>query len=167
MVDFFEKIPRKDRIPMNTPKNVSDALDRGFQKNFGWKPRTEGVFCTPDITSASFYGDAYLFFPFDEYKYIWSPDVEDLYSDLPDISKPYLENSLINKNTMTIRTHINKMSDKELDALVKYIFNVCKYTDKNLKYNKENEVMVKCKKYYMLSLRRYRIDGYDFFESAN
>ena len=167
---FFSKTPRKDRKPTDTPQRLSDSLNREFKKKFGWKPRAEGVFCTPDHIFATDYGNNYLFFPFDGYKYIWSPTISDSYIHIIDTIADYLRDNLhdVFMNNTRTNSYVNAMNDKELDDFSKYFIDTNKYTNKNLKTNTYGqEVMVKCKKYYMLSLRRYRIDGYDFFEGAN
>jgi hypothetical protein len=165
---FFEMTPRQDRKPLNTSKRLSDALDREFNKRFGWKPRTEGVFCTPDADEAHDYGEVYLVLPFDGYKYLWSPDITDVYISMGIIQTNYIRDNFPEAFTVKLNTQdfFKTMSDEAYDEFVKFFMDKYKYYDKSLRTNRYKEVMVKCKKYYMFSLRRYRIDGYDFLKGV-
>jgi len=73
---------RNDRRPLHTPKEIHDLVDINMKKKFGWKPRSEGLFVTPSKDEALGYGPAYYIFPIGNYKYIWSPYIEDFYVDL-------------------------------------------------------------------------------------
>ena len=73
-------IPRKNREPSDMRLGVHNELDNLFKKRFGWKPRSEGVFATFNYHIANEYGNPYLFFPIGEYKYIFSPKIEDLFT---------------------------------------------------------------------------------------
>lgn len=80
--DSFDKIiPRMDRKPMNTNPEVSAMFDEEFEKLFGWKPRSEGVFCTGRNVRSELYGDPYIVFPKNGYQFIWSKRINDLYID--------------------------------------------------------------------------------------
>lgn len=82
-VKTFKKIkPRKDRIPKDTPEEIHELLDELFKKYHGWKARSEGVFVTSNKSDAYAYGDAYLFFPFNGYKFLWNSSISDLWSDI-------------------------------------------------------------------------------------
>ena len=74
--------PRKDRKPRDTPMELHLRFDKLFQRKFGWKVRSSGVFATPDIYSVEEYGIFYLFFPIGKYRYVWSPEISDLYGYL-------------------------------------------------------------------------------------
>lgn len=63
--------------------NLQKIFDEFFYKKFRWKPRSEGVFTIGDIKSIrGVYGIPYIFVPIGEYKYLWSPDVDDLYEEI-------------------------------------------------------------------------------------
>ncbi len=123
-------IPRKDRYPKHTNPTDHDLLDKEFQKKFGWKARSEGVFVTSSKTSASSYGKPYICIPADGFKYIWSNEIDDLYIYISDIYSHWYR------------------------ADVGYSNIVNKYTDQSLKdaLNRRagNEVMFKCKYYYLV-----------------
>ncbi len=77
---------RKNRKPLDTPIKLHNILDKMFQKKFGWKARSEGVFAAGKWyfsgSKDTYYGDTYLFFPIGNFKYVWSPKIDDLYEDL-------------------------------------------------------------------------------------
>lgn len=75
-----EIIPRGDRQPKDMPYELHQEFDNMFYNRFNWYARSEGVFTTSKRSTATGYGAAYLFFPTGHYSYLWSPDIEDLYS---------------------------------------------------------------------------------------
>lgn len=122
--NFLKKKVRTDRKPKDTPQDVSDAFDVVAKKKFGWKPRSEGMFCTGMPEVAKYYGLVYSVWPIGAFKFIWSPDIEDFNNEYED-------------------------ADQELDMkdVLRY------YTNKNLEeaIRNGNEIMVKCKEYYAVS----------------
>lgn len=81
--DISKVIPRKNRQPKDMPGDLHEILDDYFYKKFGWRPRSEGVFCAAARSTAEGYGDRpFLIFPFDGYKYLWNKKVDDLYSKM-------------------------------------------------------------------------------------
>jgi hypothetical protein len=157
--DFFSKVPRKNRRPKDTPKKMHDALDNYFNKKFGWKARSEGLFVTPEYQQARDYGSAFLFFPVDGYKYIWSQGISDLFIDLKRDLYRYAEENIHGYD------HFDHF-DKVFRSLTKDEFNkfmkefekgyLVTYKDNKLQMNRKNEVMVKCDKYYMLNYHFYK-----------
>jgi hypothetical protein len=61
------------------PDELHDYLDEQFKKKFGWKARSEGVFCVRSKQIAYNYGNPYSVFPIGNYKYIYSNKIHDLY----------------------------------------------------------------------------------------
>lgn len=81
--DFIKEIkPRKNRQPKDMIIELQELLDEKFNKKFGWRPRSEGVFATYSDRTATEYGsETYIFFPVGKYKYLYSPEVDDLYTE--------------------------------------------------------------------------------------
>jgi len=79
--NVYKIIPRNDRKPKDTDPSDQRSIDDLFEDIFGWRPRSEGVFVSSSSTVAKSYGKIYVFFPVNGYKYVWSPNYEDLYSD--------------------------------------------------------------------------------------
>lgn len=70
----------KNRRPLTTPMAIHQAADEYMEKQFGVKFRSQSVFVTPDSGIAEEYGrGTYLVFPIGEFKYLWSPSVQDFY----------------------------------------------------------------------------------------
>lgn len=80
--NIYSVVPRKDRWPKDTCKKLHDMIDVHFLNRFGWRVRSNGVFCSGSIKVANEYGTTRgIIFPADGFKYIWSRKIEDLYSD--------------------------------------------------------------------------------------
>jgi len=70
-------ISRLDRLPYDTDINMHNEMNQAFKEMFGWKARN-GVFAnTHGIWS---HKDG-VFFPIGKFRYVFSPEVGDLYSD--------------------------------------------------------------------------------------
>lgn len=89
--NFLEKKGRiSNRTPRDTPKPIHDYLNKIFKKKFGW-PVRNGISTTGAQVDTYVYGQPYVFFPFNGYKFAWSIVVRDLtshmleYYDLQDL----------------------------------------------------------------------------------
>jgi hypothetical protein len=122
---ILERIPRGDREPLDTPKEIQEKMDAAFKKKFGWKVRSEGVFCTIDLDTAYGYGfTPYVIFPTDGYKFVYSKRVQDL--------------------SMKIEEFLETKTFDQIADL---------YTDKNLiEVPDSHEISIKCKKYHAISM---------------
>jgi len=85
---FIKKI-RKQRAPKDMPYATHEALDEEFQTKFGVYARSESIFCTGRYNDAKDYGDnTYMIFPTGtKYKFIWSTEIRDLFTDWYDDPK--------------------------------------------------------------------------------
>jgi hypothetical protein len=70
------------RKPMSTNSVMHNYLNQKFKVMFGWNVR-DGVFAAASTDAAGFYGMEFLFFPIGDYKYVWSPSIQDLFARLP------------------------------------------------------------------------------------
>jgi len=141
--NFIKVKPRTDRRPLDSPQFLHDYLDKLFLKYHGWKTRSEGV-----MTSSrrrSMYGTPFYFFPFDGFKYLYSAYVEDLYMEINDLG--YTLFGLGANDPIKPKM----LDDYEFQAGISNI--VKSYSDKNFSkvYNKNIEIMWKCKNYYLLN----------------
>lgn len=145
--------PRTDRRPRDSDQWIHDEMDNGLEAKYGWKPRSEGLFVTGDKSQASKYGYEYIVLPFNGYKYTWSPKIKDLFFALYSFSSPML-------------TGIDKflslfIKDEYYDEYVKQrgVANAIKtYKDTNLTkaIDSGNEIIIKCKAYYMMDTDIYK-----------
>lgn len=83
---WFKRDIRTDRYPKDTPQYTHDFIDSVFYNNFGFRARSNSIFCTGKRREASNYGSAvYGIFPAgNNYKFIWSSNITDLYSEVVD-----------------------------------------------------------------------------------
>lgn len=147
--EFVKKKVRVDRRPMNTTPDEQQKLDFGFQKQFGWKPRSGGVFVTSNITESRTYGRPYFFFAIGQFKYVWSPWVVDSYTDMP-----------ILKGELSKRMGISYSEGESMMERIPKTF----YTDENIcrSTKQGNEIIVNCKTYYILSTRVFEGSSADW-----
>lgn len=163
---MIEKKRRKDRKPKDLDIDTSKYFDVLFNKKFGWNVRSSGIFTTFDINTSEDYGNPYLFFPIGNYKYVYSYDVEDLYSliddDLYGINYNWKWEYEKNKykdcteNGITYN-EFKKEKKSELEKMFKNLVNG--YTDKNIykMKNKINEITFDCDYYYLVDLELIEI----------
>jgi len=150
--DVFIGKVRKNRRPSDTSEGLTKVYDDLFNKRFGWKPRTNSIFCSGNVYDIPRYGNPYFIFPIGKYKYLWSPDIDDMYSSS-------YTNSVI--DTITLRNDIPygdiddiKDNTPKRDIIIKSLDNkiISTYTDKNLDkaLSGSNEIMINCKEYIAL-----------------
>jgi len=134
-------IPRKNRLPLDTPKEVHNELDKLFKKEFGWKVRSEGVFCSGNPPPNT-YGQLYYMFPVGNFKYIWSPEIRDLTVELNnmEIIKSYGDDFYPNYLDF----------DDTVKEKLEMIINEYQDNDFLKALSSGKEISIKCKKYYML-----------------
>jgi hypothetical protein len=71
------------RNPMDTPRELHDYLNEIFKRKFGWNVRN-GVFTSGKYLDSQYGSNQYIFFPIGNYKFVYSPKIEDLYSYFED-----------------------------------------------------------------------------------
>jgi len=123
---ILKKKVRTDRRPLDTSVKIHKWFDRIFEKKFGWKARSNAIFCYGRPADEVALYD-FLVFPIDKFKYVWSPNIFDLYNITASQPDDYIESND--------------------DVLETY-----KYTDKGLKKAlvSGNEIMVNCKEVYLV-----------------
>ncbi len=73
---------RKDRKPESTAPEISNLFDEFSEEKFGLKIRKEGLFTTKLYNVANGYGDAHIFLPVGDYKYVWNYNIDDLFTHI-------------------------------------------------------------------------------------
>jgi hypothetical protein len=155
---------RKDRKPKDTPPKLSKILDDMFFKKFGWRARSEGVFATPSFDSCSYYGCRSMFFPVGQFKYVWSPDIKDLYGHLDwriqtyfDAKPSYILDVEYNIYD-EIGSNLSFDDWKEQFDIKEYLMGKIReliemYTNKGISRALESdcEMSFKCKEYYLVN----------------
>jgi len=89
-VKCYIKSVRQNRAPLDTHPDLSDVIDDCFQEKFGWKPRSQSVFCYgkhgKELTED--YGDLHRVYPMGDFKFVWG-EVKDLTHKIRDLMKQY------------------------------------------------------------------------------
>jgi hypothetical protein len=177
---ILELYPQQNRKPRDTPKQIHNILDNVLFEKFGWYPRSTGVFAFESINLVRQYGEPYMIFPVNGYKYIWSPDINDFYiiftynlaemvrwflkhgdiNNKKEVDEVYNQNksSLNNKwlkseDRITLKIWRKMMTKEWLTEKIKKMTTSYIDTDlkKLLKMKTSNEIMIKCDKYYAIT----------------
>lgn len=137
---------RTDRKPMNTSKIISSGIDNWFNDVFNFKARSSAIFCVGKSGKkiAREYGPLYIIFPMNGYKYVWSNEVEDLYTVLYKTSATYEKS----KNDKYSNIHIEygkllkkgNIDNNKIDIFMKNL----NYKNNNLEeaIKSGNEIMI-------------------------
>ena len=165
--------PRTDRKPLDTSTIVHEVLDNAFKKKFGWFARSEGVFTTSNQMPG--YGKSTIFFPIGRYKYVWSPDIRDLFLELNSMSPGTEFLGKIRQSSSStfeelfyggelFTTYMEKFGNTDEEIIKNMKIRAMKeaesimdkYTDKNLKKagnsDRTREVAFKCNEYYVVDI---------------
>lgn len=150
---FIIKKRRKDRNPLTTDKKSHDILDMLFQKKFGWKARSEGIFVTNDFAGAQGYGKAYIFIPIKPYSFIWNNNIEDLWFNI--FSDDYDNISILTKEEHYKLNKLNASFNEKVEILEKVVKS---YTNKDIKnaMRSGNEIMFNCDRYILFNEKYFK-----------
>ena len=64
----------ESRLSKYTAQPVSDVFDKVFEKKFGWRWRSKGVFTGSRVVALGYGADVCLFIPMGKYRYVWSDE---------------------------------------------------------------------------------------------
>lgn len=153
--DKFKSI--SDREPVDTPKQIHDMIDRALYKKFGWKPRSEGVFTTGSYSDAHGYGRTYIFFPIGDYEFVWSTTIKDCYLKAKKIIIEY-NNKVQNQKLAILHSKSQMLNSKEFEELFidNFSFDSFKDNDLTSAINSGNEIIFKCKEYYLVNIEYFK-----------
>jgi hypothetical protein len=139
---FYKLKPFENRLSRDTNSQISKIFDDEFEKAFGVRLRSKGVFATKEISIARDYGkfkrEAFLFIPTNGFRYFWNPNIEDLFTEIRDKwwyqkDQFYWDQSAWNE--------INRICHG--------------YREGGIEENKWQELTFICDEYYMLDLDYY------------
>ncbi|MCS7316833.1 MAG: hypothetical protein NZZ41_00725 [Candidatus Dojkabacteria bacterium] len=74
---YYSFEPQIERNPRNTSKEVHDLIDIIFKEAKIEVNRKNCIFCTSDKNFAAVFGKVYMIFPSDDFKFVWSPFIND------------------------------------------------------------------------------------------
>ncbi len=153
---------RDNRKPKDNTLQLHNIFDKTFYDMFGWRARSNSVFCTGSISVTNDYGEPYLIFPIGKYNFIYSKHIQDLYLSLIKPKGKVLD--IINYYKIFDYENVNQFNwidifdksfrkknnidDKVVIDLTK---DICSLYKKNVKIteaiNSYNEIMMNCKEY--------------------
>lgn len=137
----------KFRIPKDLDMNISNIFNDCFRANFGVPIRSQGVFTSKSPYVTETYGKTQIFFPIGEYRYFWSPNVDDLYQ--------YVDENLHNVYQYGIYSEEDDYDEEE------QIYNfvdetVASYVDNQLDRCERQEITFVCDSYYLVEPYYYK-----------
>lgn len=144
------KDTRTNRQPLDTNKGLSAKIDEWFKREYGIRFRSSANFAAGDSNIAGKFGDVYIMFPIGDYDYVWSPN----YSDITEDFQQYVEmhaKQYPEEYNYIFKEGVKYIHPKHLNDFMKdghYKFNTG-LVDALTKH-KRNEIMIHCKKYYLV-----------------
>jgi hypothetical protein len=124
---YFHKQVRTDRKPTGSSQLLHQTADAYFEETFGVKSRSNSMFTFSENGGSSIYDNLCVVFPIGNFKFVWSPDVRDMfasaYGNTSDQIRQWLERS-------------NYQDDDFVGALKSYC-----------------EIMVTCGSYYAFPIK--------------
>lgn len=140
----FIKNRRNGRLPKDTHLLLHKFLDVQFQKVFGWKARSDGVFAFGDFGQATTFGKPYPMFPIGDFNYLWSKKIIDLTDHLANYF-----NIVVTKYDGDKKKIQELITDHEKE-LISFVH---MYTNKHfqdyLDTYFDHEIMIDCDKYFL------------------
>lgn len=141
----------KNRKPKDMDEYTQKHIDEKLFERFKWKPRSEGLFVTGRYDRASEYGNVYAVFPIGDFKFVWSPEVYDLYEQISTLDP----DNVLYERRPDLLTRVRVEAN---GLLLSY-----KDTDITRALKSGNEVTIRCDKYYCVLVDMNEIDE-DFYE---
>lgn len=146
---------RKDRNPRNTPPTIHKWLDDYFNKRFGWRTRSEGLFASPSKDIAEDYGnDVYVIFPIGKYKVIYDTKIEDIFELLDTNSYDIIGYDVISTTQVENALENPEIYKKYFDDL-KQILDDHYIEDVPKSFEHKGEIVIKCDKFYYIHTKDF------------
>lgn len=142
----FISTPPVGRQPKDMPFHLHSFLDNLFLQKFGWRARSAGVFCTGEESQANYYGTPYKIYPTDGYKFIWSPEVMDLYGDF-DAFRSYSGKYRKFSNQRGELVDNPRPTEDEIEQHFVELLKTYKTDNLSEALRSGNEIMLHCKQY--------------------
>lgn len=143
---------RKNRTPRDMDDGYHNLFNVKFQQKFGWKARSEGIFTTSNFKNAEGYGHVYIFIPENNYSFIWSNKIIDLWTEFSIYKRSYGSYLSSKETEILIMKDMNSKEVKEIiDRMLKT------YTDTNIKNAilSGHEIMFNCNTYMLINLKHF------------
>lgn len=96
---MMSKRVRTNRKPKDLKQDLHEMADMLFLEHWGWRARSSGMFVTGDYGSTLPYGDnAYMVFPQGNFKFLWSPKIDDFVRINFEKANEIIKNQYTDKN---------------------------------------------------------------------
>ena len=169
------KVP-ENRVPTDTPIQFHHRLDELFNKNFGIKARSDTLFCSKSFDMVERYAkdddNIFIVVPINP-SYIWSTKVVDLFDSIfdtpldkvlnefyPSFDKSLFSSSDLKSRYKTLSNEGTKLFNEISDNVLNNIVKTYKKSS-NLSQVNNNEVMVYCSDYYVISYKDCKCTTYE------
>jgi hypothetical protein len=183
-IQTYEFEARKDRKPKDSSLQLHKLLDKWLFDETGIKFRSEGVFTSKSKMVARYYGDTFVIIPKGKFHYCWSPYIRDTYTmfdhkgsqKFSQKSSQELSDFLFSKSTRKILDPIakkmgieesdiplfidamltpKKFGAKKVISILSQLPGIWNFDKGLLECPLENDVMIACDSYYLVSLTDY------------
>ena len=166
-----------NRIPLSSEKSMVAMFNLYVEERFGIENVRvkNSVFAVGNDHNARGYGKIHFMFPIDDYKFVWSPVINDLYDNQDWLSASIAGGSKVDYTTKTARTNFNSdikhiwpdvtlnnvknhpdlsVAYKKIKPYIMETFDDQKYTDKDLgaALSTGYEIMFQTKAYYVIEM---------------
>jgi hypothetical protein len=149
---------RQNRKPRGTVEWQHRIANDLFQKHFGIKARSECLFIQGSKDVEDYYGeDLWAVFPIGNFDYIWAPDIQDLMARMNTIGNSVKLDLRNTASTLITGKDIEDYFEKELEITIKEEYVKNKGLRTALRDYGNNEIMVKCREYYLLEWNTYQV----------
>lgn len=95
-----------NRKSVDLPMLIQNIFDDKFKQLHFDARRSNSIFCVPSAWTANKYGNAYMIFPINGFKFTWSPKVWDLYNyigGLENASKEVVKDTIMITKSMSLK----------------------------------------------------------------
>jgi hypothetical protein len=148
-VDWREVItpitPRTDRKPKDTNRILHDMVDDLFEKKFGWRPRSQGIFTSSHRGMVAGYGNTFSVWPIGDYKFVWSDETRDMFNWMRATLK--LSDGEMHNASKVMKA----MQDSGNQNKIKKLIDSFQDTNLGAAWKSGNEVVFGCKQYYLVN----------------
>ena len=144
---WFEGQVRKNRNPLNTKSEIHKIVDSMMLKKFGFRARSNVIFCIGSERKTFDYGNSYSIWPIGKYKFVYSNEVDDLFLEL---GKGEYYQSMGDENTPSDE-EFNRGHIKWAEKRFKKLINTYRTDSIWRGAQSMNEIMVHCDRYIAVS----------------
>ena len=142
--DFSKKQTRlTEREPQGMGLDLQQRLNEYFTEYYG-SPFRNAMFCTGNENETETFGDTYIVFPINKFKYLWSTDINDI---------NYAFSNWLHNIDRDERIKLNRDESSKNFKFMNEIITKSNYKTTDLLHGiqSNNEIMIRCKEYYVLS----------------